>query len=304
MPPTELTERDNLLYRFLIVQDTLLYLNRVTYKKDLVLERNVYAEGLVMKASLQLLTIRNVFEGGEWFSALSNRPYNYIIDPLSVASVLRGAYECMLTLHHVFVDPLSQDEVELRYLLWVLETFISKNQAEPTEFEEGKLARDQNRKNIDETVNYLMELSIVQSLDSQSQTTIKGKSDPRTGDGWQYYVEGIKLKRVEGGWHGLANRMPAREKVFTNLYKLFSLNSHPTWHSINVVVNGFEGDDPENFRMMDTMLTMSAMIGIFILYDYCTLFKDVRKAFHQLPPHIQEVVNNLIVTFKGDGFML
>ena len=302
----EMSERDVLLVHFHVVQETLLHLSMVTNDKNLVLERNKYAEGLIQKSNLQLLTIRNIYEGGEWQSALLNRSYQYIVDPLSVATVIRGAYECMLTLNHVFVNPPSQDEIELRYLFWMLSTFISKDQGKPALFEDGKAKRDQNRKDIDTVVNYLLTLDIVLPLDEQAKRLIKGKSAADTGDGWEYYIDGIKLKRVKGGWHGLAERMPARENVFDNLYKLFSINSHPTWHSINVVVHAFEleGEEPENFRMMDTMLSTSAMIGAFIIYDYCTLFGEVREAFQQLPPRVQEIVNYLLGAFKGDEFKL
>jgi len=64
------------------------------------------------------------------------------------------------------------------------------------------------------------------------------------------------------------------------------------------------GEEPENFRMMDTMMNMSAMIGAFVIYDYCTLFKEVRQAFHELPPNAQNIVNFLLKDFKGDDFTI
>ena len=306
MPPMEMSERDALLIRFHIIQETLIHLGRATIGKGLVFERDEYADGLVKKAGLQMLTIRNIFEQGEWQSGFDNRSYNYIIDPLSVATVLRGAYECMLTLNHVFVNPPSQDEVELRYLLWVLSTFISKDQAKPVLFAEDQGKRDQNRKSLEDTVNHMLTLDIVAALDEQSKSLIRSKLDVKSGDHWEYYVNGTRLDRVKGGWHGLAERMPAGVNVFNNLYKLFSINSHPTWHSINVVVHAFEleGEEPENFRMMDTMLSFSAMIGAFIIYDYCILFDVVREEFDALPPPIREVINFYLSTFKGAEFML
>ena len=100
--------------------------------------------------------------------------------------------------------------------------------------------------------------------------------------------------------------MPARKGIFSNLYKLFSLNSHPTWHSIDVIVHGFEPTDqePENFLLMDAMIRMSAMIGAFILYDYCSLFMEARAAFYELPPDFQVIINSLLFTYKGNEYRI
>ena len=82
---------------------------------------------------------------------------------------------------------------------------------------------------VTDLVHYLTTLPIVNLLDTRSQELIKSKSDPKAGDGWEYYVDGIRLERVKSGWHGLAERIPARENVFNNVYKLFSMSS--LWRS-------------------------------------------------------------------------
>jgi|GEM_PF-4872379 len=144
----ELSQRDKILINFRVIQETLLHLSIKTNDKDLLFEHNKYAEGLVRKVNLQLMTIRNIYEKGEWHSALDDKQYQYIIDPLTVATVLRGAYECMLTLNHVFIDPPGEDEVELRYKLWLLSTLISKDQSKPALFKDGQDRREENRGNI------------------------------------------------------------------------------------------------------------------------------------------------------------
>ena len=126
-PKKELSDREFSLINFHVIQDTLLYLSRVTQHKNWGIQQDVYAEGLVIKAGLQMLTIRNILEVGEWDSQLDGRKHHYLIDPLAVATVLRGAYECMLTLNHVYVNSASKEEVELRYILWALSTYISKD---------------------------------------------------------------------------------------------------------------------------------------------------------------------------------
>lgn len=297
-----------LFQRFYILQESLYHI--VLSHQDAQLENTMqfYAHGLATKCLLHALSIRKDIDfGGSWESATDGKSYNYVVDPLSITSVVRSLYECMLTFNHVFVNAHDEPERELRYYFWQLETSISKLQSKPIpnserdpQFREGVVDE------VNKIVDHMLNTELVINLTPASQQIIRDKRKLFSTK-WTYYVDGNKLVDA-GGLSGLQARLEVNQSAIENMYKIFSLQVHPMAYSAymasTMFAQGEKEAEPENFKLMDSTINFCLSIIALTIYDYCQYSLLAKKAFDGLPEVNKKFINSVLYHFKGPAYHL
>lgn len=291
---------------FFSLQETVLSLsNRTAYKQITGLD--VYAEGLVRKFILHSMALRKQLERGGFYSELDSRPYAYIDDPITASTTARAMYEVVLVFAHIYIDPPTKDESFLRFAFWELSSLISKSQSNPTGSPEDAANRVEITKQINELVDFILDLPIVKGLSRRSQDMIKQKRNPNAKDRWEYYIgDNNELLSAEGTM-GLQKRLKANPNAYSNLYKILSQDAHPSQTSVKKVLNAFElnpANGPTNIELIDAVVNFSISITILLIYDYVNHFSAVAKEYAKFNATHQLMIDDILSQFKGRNFYI
>lgn len=157
-----------------------------------------------------------------------------------------------------------------------------------------------------ELINLVKALPIVDALSSGSKDKINKKADPNASTRWEYYIDGTELKDV-GGITGIQGRLKAKPNAFDNFYSIFSTDAHATFSSVEKIISAFEPkpeDEPNNFKLLDTIIFFATTMTILLIHDYCIYFPDVKNEFDKLQPDYKEFINGYINSFKGSDYHL
>ncbi|MFC5410682.1 hypothetical protein ACFPMF_15270 [Larkinella bovis] len=265
-----------------------------------------HGDGLMQKALLHATTIRRSLDKGYYYSKLEERLIEYQLDSITTMTTIRSMYEAMLTFNHIYINPPTLEEVQMRFWLWVISSAISKKGLTPDVFSPDT----EDTKDVDYQLQKIVELlrnsRIFSTLGQKSQQILQNKLCATPSGKWEYFIANGDLQWAEG-IKGLVSRLTVRPKIFDNIYKVLSLDTHATFESINNMLYPDRlppSSDTSNSDDRDGVITLAMIVLVLLIHDYCTFFKGVRQTFNQLPEKYKLTVNNFIEQVKGPEFQL
>ncbi len=126
--------------------DTLIYLNQVLTEQGVPIAHwQKSAETLLMKFAFHGLSVHSLLSGITMRSQYYPKELNGlpIFDTPSAKAVLRSMLEAFLMFHHIYVNPVDDDEKELRYNAWIYSSLLDRqNFPVETQFAKEQSARD------------------------------------------------------------------------------------------------------------------------------------------------------------------
>jgi hypothetical protein len=253
---------------------------------------------LVQIFLLKSMSLIKLTNGLRYRNDLNNTQFNDIYDPFGMGNLVRSQYEAFCNFNNIYIQSKSQNEINLKYYLWVL-AGLNSRQRFPAK---SLIAIEQRKKEADIIEQYL---DLLHKNTCFNELTERAKSNIQRCIGkreWQVKVTEDNAYKI--AWHEMFSN--AGVKHYDEQYNYLSSLSHPSNLSVIQFKQMYEGSKPEersDFQSMRVMLTTSKTIMSFLLKDYITYFK-LHTQFDQLPLIDQMLVNAYNRNFRGREYVL
>jgi hypothetical protein len=250
---------------------------------------------ILLLKSMSLIKLAN---GLRYRNDLINTHLNDVYDPFGMGNLVRSQYEAFCNFNNIYIQSKNQDEIDLKYYLWVLGGLNSRQR-----FPAISQSAIEQRKKESEIIKLYLDLLYKNScyigLTERVKSNIEGYIGRRE---WQIKVSGDNAYKI--AWHEMFSN--AGVKHYDEQYNYLSSLSHPSNLSVIQFKQMYEGSTPEeraDYQLMRVMLNTSKTIMSFLLRDYITYF-NLHPQFDQLPLIDQMLVNANNKTFRGEEYVL
>jgi hypothetical protein len=268
--------------------DTLIYLNEgLKEAKTEIKYWQQYSETLLIKICFHALTIHQILEGLTLQSKYYPKELNgkIIVDRASAIVLLRSQLEAFLMYRHLYVNPKSDDEKELRYNAWIYASLYQR-QSFPSKTEYAQIQREKDKKELETIRNRIQTLKSFKSLNQKQQTALLTAGSHKLFNHW-----GAILK--ESGYE--ANH------AFSINYAYWSAYAHSEGVSAIQLHSTALNFDNHNRAIISDIQTSKLIISIMII-----LLKDAFVAaeikYNILPNNLRYDVEFYVALSKRTQF--
>lgn len=224
------------------------------------------------------------------------------LDPASIWGLVRAQYELFAAFNNIFIQH-TGDEQEVLYNLWVISGLKYRQQfwkpladdRIPHELAPELLAKaDAELKTLEHLVQKVQQSETFRKLAPEKQAELNEAMKKKEFK--FFFKTGVPIKQA---WHELFNRTIASE-IFAPFYTYMSLWSHPS------NVSAFSFKDLFSNGAADGQVQMAVNFAgfllAFMLRDKMSLFPECRRAFEELPPPHQVLLDQWNEWFRGADF--
>lgn len=214
-------------------------------------------------------------------------------DPFSVWAIIRAQFEAFCNFNHIYRYHDNQDMQKLIYQLWVLSGLKYRQRHEVSAGSSiEKMGKEKVM--IEELVSEIESSQLYISLPLTEQTNIKRSIKEKD---WKITYDGGVIKKLD--WQKLFNNAGCHTQMKT-FYNFLSTNTHPS----NVSVFQFKEMYRENFHHQSTLIALnfSAILGAFLISDYCFFSPAAKLSFNSLPKMNQLVINSQNRVFRSPKY--
>ena len=252
--------------------DTLLYLVQSLHEAKIPIQHwEKSLETLLIKFSFNGLSIHQLLTGITLKSVYYPTELNskVIFDVPSCKNILRSQLEAFLMFHHIYVNPKTDDEKELRFCAWIYSGLLGRRALSAnTDF-----ALEQKKKDEGAIENYGIRMK---SLDSFQQLSHKQKESLlSTGSGKLFYHWSKILE--ESGF--------GKNHLFTQVYSYLSVYAH----SEGIAAIQMESmDSPEQNNFLAVLdVRNSQILTCLMIRALVSLFTAVKERYIALPEKLR-----------------
>lgn len=171
--------------------DTLIYLNEVL--SDLNVQIPVwkkYSETLLLKFCLHAFTICNTAKGVKYESKYFDfkNKYLHLIDVSSTKTLLRAQLETFLMYCHIYVNPKTEDDIQLRYYSWIYGSLMQRTSF-PATTENAKRQKENDEEEMEKIKNVIIKLDSFKKLTTKQQTSLLTTGNGKLFSHWSTILE-------------------------------------------------------------------------------------------------------------------
>ncbi len=225
---------------------------------------------------------------GVGFNSKDGGKLNPIIDPTSIAPLVRTLYETLCVFHLVYILPNSQEKKDLVYQLWV-SSGLKYRQRFSANFPSSKEKLEHERKEIENIKTTIETSDLFNSLTEKNQKKILAKLKERD---YKISFTGLDVNFLT--WQELSGTMDLKNDLLDNIYTYYSLYAHPSNVSVFQFDTMFSKEEEANKRITTTSMKYCfALLSMFIA-DYIKLFPDILKTYND-----QDLVSQIALNFHN-----
>lgn len=253
---------------------------------------------LIQISLLKSMSLIKLTTGLTYRNDLNNTQLNDIYDPFGMGNLVRSQYEAFCNFNNIYIQSKNQDQIDLKYYLWVL-AGLNSRQRFPAKSENAIEQRKKEADIVEQYLDLLHKNSCFNELTERAKSNIERCIGKRE---WQIKVTEDNTYKI--AWHEMFSN--AGVKHYDEQYNYLSSLSHPSNLSVIQFKQMYEGVKPEDradYQSMRVMLSTSKTIMSFLIRDYIKYFK-LYSQFDQLPLIDQMLVNAYNRNFRGEEYML
>jgi len=231
--------------------------------------------------------INKLLEGVS-FNSKDGGQLNPIIDPTSIAPLIRTLYETVCVFHLIYILPDSQEKKDLVYRLWVSSGLKYRQRFNAT-LPSSQEKLEHELKVIESIKTAIESSTFFDSLTEKNQKKILTKLREKD---YKISFTGLDINFLS--WQEVSGTMDLKNNLFDNIYSYYSLYAHPS----NVSVFQFEmmfSTEEEAFKSLTTtsMKYCFALLSMFIA-DYIKLFPNILETYNE-----QGLVSQIVLNFHN-----
>lgn len=250
---------------------------------------------LYQMSILKSLSLQQLAKSINYINDIDGTSLEKTYDPFGMYNIVRAQYEAFCNFNNIFSQSKSEDELKLRYYLWVI-SGLNYRQRFKVESDWAKKKKESEADEIAELNKLILENTFYKQLDEQSQKNIQDCIKKRD---WQVKIEGNKASKI--AWHEMMTNAGAND-LLEGQYSHLSMATHPS----NVSVFQFSSIYVENQQEFNTKmaLQLSKTFMAMFIRDYVVYFKLQNKYFDKLPLIPQMLINSYNTIFRNDNYRI
>jgi hypothetical protein len=250
---------------------------------------------LYQMSILKSLSLQQLAQSINYVNDIDGTSLKNTYDPFGMYNIVRSQYEAFCNFNNIFIQSKSEDELKLKYYLWVI-SGLNYRQRFKVESDWAKKKKENEANEIAELNKLILENICYGQLDEQSQKNIQDYIKKRD---WQIKIEGNKASKI--AWHEMMTNAGAND-MLEGQYSHLSLATHPS----NVSVFQFSSMYVENQQEFNAKMALQlskTFMSLFIR-DYVVYFKLQNKYFDKLPLIPQMLINTYNTMFRNDNYRI
>lgn len=214
-------------------------------------------------------------------------------DLFTINSMLRVIIETYLTFHHIYCEPKTDEERELRFLLWKADGLKEKRKfkIEYSDFDEAKEILENDENDFKKTCQRIEKNSLFLKITEKEISKIYKPQDNKFL--WKFLIknESIRPKTITD----LVEHI-CKIRAFINFYKYASIHSHSNFWSIEEfkIKRGKPIPEEEANSVIDLAIFLTTMIII----DITAIDDNADRAFKKLPSKTQEMIFGISTSIR------
>jgi len=214
-------------------------------------------------------------------------------DLFTVNTTFRALLETYVTFHNLFVEPKSEQEAELRFLVWKLDGLYQKRKydIDNSDFKNAEDILKKDNELINNTQKQIEKSEFFKNLNPNQ--SIKIYNPECKSANWRFLIKNdiIKPKKIID----LVEHV-CKQKGFVNLYKYSSIHSHSNFPAIA------EFKDTRGKILSDThtepITNYATIMTCLLISDICEIDKNAKSKFDTFPGGVKEYINGITKAIK------
>lgn len=255
---------------------TLVYLHETISELKIEMPNwKTYSDTLMSKFYLHSFSFYNSLSGIEIKSEYF-KDYKYekkIIDVPSAIILLRAKFEAFFMYHHIYVNPKTDDEKELRFNAWIYTSLLHR-QSHPSNTDFAKAQKSKDLKEIENMKVMFKNSPAFNSLTPKQQKGLLEKGSDKLFRTWDMIMNDTGFDER----HGLST-----------YYSLLSNYAHSEGLSILQLKQSKLGYDKTNQEANTNLLLAKQLICLMII-SIKNLYKIIEIKFNALPQELQDTI--------------
>lgn len=256
--------------------DTLVYLHETLSELKIEMPHwKTYSDTLMTKFYLHSYSFHNALCGIEIKSTyLKGDGYNKrIIDIPSAKILLRAQFEAFFMYHHVYVNPTTEDEKELRFNAWLYSSMLERQSfPDDTSFAKEQKAIEKNE--IEKIKRQMPLLPAFGKLTIKQQTGLLEKGSDKLFKTWDVIMK-------ETGFD--------ERHAFATYYSILSSYAHSEGLSILQIKQSKLGYNKGNEQGHIDLMISKQLICLMIL-SIKKLYRIIEIKYNMLPRELQDTI--------------
>lgn len=206
-------------------------------------------------------------------------------DPFSVNTVMRSIIETYITFNHIFVEPPSQEEKRMRFLLWQIDSLIQKKKYGLTDndMEGTSVILEKNEMMLQDAGIELKNNPIFKQFLPSQQLKLYNENTQKVA--WRFTLKDNRIKLLQiteliSHVYGL--------KMMRNFYKYSSVHVHSNYAAIEELERIRGKVVPDIHK--DAPIHLAIITICKVIYDICIISKEANKGLKKIPPIVIEFI--------------
>ena len=244
---------------------------------------------------LKSLSLQQLSQSVNYLNDIDGSSLKNTYDPFGMYNLVRAQYEAFCNFNNIFIQSKTEDELKLKYYLWVI-SGLNYRQRFKVESDWAKKKKESEAIDIAEVNKTIHENNCYKQLEEQSQKNIQDCIKKRD---WQVKIEGNKASKI--AWHEMMTNAGTND-MLEGQYSQLSLATHPS----NVSVFQFGSMYVENQQEFNAKmaLQLSKTLMAMFIRDYVMYFKLQNKYFDKLPLIPQMLINSYNKMFRSNNYRI
>ena len=217
-----------------------------------------------------------------------------IIDPMSIAVLIRSVYEIVCLFNLLFCKVDNTEHKLIIRNLWKISSLLTRQKYV------SELTQDQNKSKAKSELAQMNDLKEkIKATNTYAGLTTEAKEKLHYFMDHHKYLVSFKDDKInEIYWTNIYERVGIRKIIFKNMYSYFSTRTHPTYVSVFQFKDMFQEDEAFKSNAQFNVEILFGLLGVFIA-DYCKTFPDSLTYFNQLEQIEQIIIDHYNTFYRG-----
>jgi hypothetical protein len=216
-------------------------------------------------------------------------------DMFTVHTTFRAILETYITYNHIYVEPISDGEKELKFLLWKLDGYYQRLKFDiyVTDFDGAENVLNENQKEVELLINKIQNNQFFLTIRKGQESKIFDPSKKRANWKFTFRHKNLKLlKIIELIKHC------CKERAFVNIYKYASIHTHSNYPAIEDFrrTRGI----PLSNEKTDSLTRLAIYLTCLLIYDIASIDSNAKMKLDSLPLPLQNFINGMCISIKSD----
>ncbi len=216
-------------------------------------------------------------------------------DLFTVHTTFRAILETYITFNHIYVEPFSEEERQLKFLLWKLDGLYQRQKFEvySTDFDGAQDILKKHQTDIESLINKIQKHPFLEVIKKGQESKIFNPLKKKSNWRFTFRHNNLKLlKIIELVEHC------CKQRAFINIYKYASIHSHSNYPAIEDFrqTRGI----PISKEKTDSLTRLAIYLTCLMIYDIASIDSNAKNKLNTLPLPLKNFINGMSISIKSN----